>query len=386
MGTLRFLLAMVVVLFHYQTVVSGIMDSHTAVKAFFMISGFYMALILDQKYGGSTAGLRAFAINRFLRLYPLYAVVLILTIGWYLTRLVMIGDRTPVPGIIALQETLAGWQIFGIWVSNLSLIGLDFICTWDWSPEAGLLFLTPTAAASAGDSLNLASTVWVIQAWSISMEILFYLCAPFLARRKGMTLACVILASFGLDIWLSAGMGRTSYFFAPAQLYLFVTGMLLYRGYRYFKLGERVANHLAFAMSIAGILFVAIWSTPFLFGPSPHLITLIGIALLIPVLFAVSKDSVWDRAIGNLSYPIYLSHMLVGWVLAVAFKRMAFDPALAAFLMPAACVLFAMLLNQIVERPIEGIRSSISRRLTSASLNSKKSEGGLDVDPLPSSS
>jgi peptidoglycan/LPS O-acetylase OafA/YrhL len=169
MVLLRLLLALVVVLFHTGMVSRYLMDSHTAVNAFFIISGFYMALILDQKYGSSPAGLKAFAINRFLRLYPLYAAVFILTIGWYLTRLVMIGDRNPVPGIIALQGTLAWWQGFGIWVSNLSLIGLDFICTWDWSPAAGLLFLPPGAAVSAGDSLNLASTGWVIQAWSISM-------------------------------------------------------------------------------------------------------------------------------------------------------------------------------------------------------------------------
>jgi peptidoglycan/LPS O-acetylase OafA/YrhL len=359
------------------------MDSHTAVKAFFIISGFYMALILDQKYGRSPAGLKAFAINRFLRLYPLYAVVFILTIGWYLTRLVMIGDRTPVPGIIALQGTLALWQVFGIWVSNLSLIGLDFICTWDWSPAAGLLFLPPSAAVSAGDSLNLATTVWVIQAWSISMEILFYLCAPFLAGRKGMTLACVILGSFGLDIWLSAGMGRTTYFFAPAQLYLFATGMLVYRGYNHFKIGEWVSHRQALGMSLAGILFVATWGLPYLFGPSSQLITLLAIALLVPVLFAVSKDSVWDRAVGNLSYPIYLSHMLVGWILAVAFKRMEVDPVLAGFLTPVACVVFAMILNQIVERPIEGIRSCISRRLIGVSLNSNKRECGHAVGPLP---
>lgn len=367
MGLLRFLLAIVVVLFHNGIASGYLMDSHTAVKAFFLISGFYMALILEQKYGSSPAGLRAFAINRFLRLYPLYAVVLALTIGWYLTRLAIIGNNTPTPGIIAMQGALNWWQLLGLWSSNLSLMGLDFICTWDWSPSAGLLFLPAHAAVSAGDSLNLGTTVWVIQAWSISMEILFYLCAPFLARRKAITLGWVIIGSLGIDLWLSYGLDRTTYFFAPAQLYLFATGMLLHRGYKRFKFEEWVAMNHGIGLAIAGTLFLVTWGMPICWIEVPQLIHLLCIAILIPVLFAVSKNSTRDRAIGNLSYPIYLCHMIVGQVLAVVLKRMAVDSSLTAFVIPIACVIIAIVLHQIIERPIEGIRSAISRRLIGAS-------------------
>lgn len=366
MGLLRFLLAIVVVLFHYGATAGFLMDSHTAVKAFFMISGFYMALILDQKYGRSPGGLRAFFINRLLRLYPLYAIVLVLTVTWYLLRLVMIGDRTPVPEIIAMREFLNAWQIAGIWASNLSLIGLDFICTWDWSAETGLTFLKSTDGVGEVKSVNLGATIWVIQAWSISMEMLFYLCAPFLARRSTVTLAFVILASLGIDLWISRGLGRTTYFFAPAQLYLFATGMMLHRFYVHFRIAERASANFRRAMAVAAALFATAWGLPFLWNEPPQLLLLSGFAALIPVLFAISRHSNWDRAIGNLSYPIYLSHLLVGGVLSVVFKRLGVTEALSIPLMVTSCILFAAVLHRLVETPIDRIRDSISDRLTSA--------------------
>lgn len=71
MGTLRFLLAISVYLVHSHDLWGGIrfVKAGIAVEAFFIISGFYMALILSEKYLGNT-GYRLFYINRFLRLFP----------------------------------------------------------------------------------------------------------------------------------------------------------------------------------------------------------------------------------------------------------------------------------------------------------------------------
>ena len=56
-----------------------LMGGVVAVQAFYIISGFYMALILNTKYVGAGA-YRVFIGNRFLRIYPVYWVVLILTV------------------------------------------------------------------------------------------------------------------------------------------------------------------------------------------------------------------------------------------------------------------------------------------------------------------
>jgi peptidoglycan/LPS O-acetylase OafA/YrhL len=194
------------------------------------------------------------------------------------------------------------------------------------------------------------------------MEILFYVSAPFLARLKTVTLAGIIIASFALDVWLSSG--RVTYFFAPAQFYLFATGMMLYRTYSSLNLADKVVTHRSLIAAVAGGLFLLAWGLSLLDPSMPQSAQLLCFALLIPSLFALSKDSDWDRRLGNLSYPIYLSHMLVGGILAVVFKRLAVNDSLATVLMVAACILVAMILHRLVEVPVEGIRSAISRRLT----------------------
>lgn len=80
MGVLRFLLAVSVVLAHSTDIFGfSLVNSVVAVQAFYIISGFYMTLILNEKYIGKSNSYRLFITNRFLRLYPIYWVVLLLT-------------------------------------------------------------------------------------------------------------------------------------------------------------------------------------------------------------------------------------------------------------------------------------------------------------------
>lgn len=368
MGVTRFLLAMVVIVFHCGLDDRGMEHSHIAVKCFFMISGFYMAMILDQKYGLESAGLKAFAVNRFLRLYPLYFVILIGTIGWYLLRLRMIGDRTPMPGILALQGQVPNWQVAGFWFSNFTLIGLDFISLWDWVPGVGYFFLHPTTLKSHPDAVNLASTIWIVQAWSVSMEILFYMTAPFLARRSLFVIAAVIIASGGLDYWITYDLNRVSYFFAPAQLYLFATGILMYRLSRFTQAIPPRATLL-----VSGSLFCAFWFCLFTDLITSEWIYFCLMAPQIPLLFRLSQHSRFDRFIGDLSYPLYVSHLLVAQVSLVALKMAGFpDTSLSRLLLPLFCVLAAIALHYCVERPIEIIRSSISRRIATLSFTGNR--------------
>jgi len=81
MGILRFILALSVVITH-STSIFGLrgVGGQIAVQAFYIISGFYMTLILNEKYIGVNNSYKLFITNRFLRLYPTYWVVLLLTI------------------------------------------------------------------------------------------------------------------------------------------------------------------------------------------------------------------------------------------------------------------------------------------------------------------
>ena len=55
--------------------------AHYGVFCFFIISGYLITRILCETYAFSASGLARFALNRFLRLYPAYAVVFLLSLG-----------------------------------------------------------------------------------------------------------------------------------------------------------------------------------------------------------------------------------------------------------------------------------------------------------------
>ena len=81
MGVIRVLLAISVILGHVGPVlgIDGV-GGVIAVKAFYIISGFYMSLILNEKYVGQRNSYRLFLSNRLLRLFPIYWTILLLTL------------------------------------------------------------------------------------------------------------------------------------------------------------------------------------------------------------------------------------------------------------------------------------------------------------------
>ncbi|MFC7669302.1 acyltransferase family protein [Hymenobacter humi] len=198
MGILRLLLALSVLvahsgpLFGFQAV-----GGEIAVQAFFMISGFYMALVLSGKYGPGTYGL--FISNRLLRLFPVYWVVLALTLGVSFTLL----------ALGALPPKLADWQAFGpalgwsgslalVW-ANLFILGQDVLLFLGLNPSTGRFFFTPDFLHTQPQLWNL---LFVHQAWSLSLEIMFYLLAPALMRCRTLPLAVLLLCSVGLRVAL----------------------------------------------------------------------------------------------------------------------------------------------------------------------------------------
>src|SRR5687767_13772537 len=83
MGIIRLLLALAVVVAHSPTAVTlhnWVLPGGIAVQAFYIISGFYMALVLNEKYTfpGST---KLFYQQRYLRLAPMYWVTIFITVG-----------------------------------------------------------------------------------------------------------------------------------------------------------------------------------------------------------------------------------------------------------------------------------------------------------------
>ena len=66
-GTLRFLLAVAVVIGHLN---SASWLGTYAVFCFYIISGYFMCLVMNERYRFTLRGVWAFGLNRFLRIFP----------------------------------------------------------------------------------------------------------------------------------------------------------------------------------------------------------------------------------------------------------------------------------------------------------------------------
>jgi peptidoglycan/LPS O-acetylase OafA/YrhL len=321
MGCLRLFLAFAVVAAHTLRTsdTAVILPGNLAVKLFFVVSGFYMAMILAEKYNQpGWAGLRLFYSNRALRIYPLLWVIFTLELAasWFFP--VALGTPwSKWPDLISwLYEherlasiaSLAAAQISGFGVDAVHLFSFDSIGAAFWYD-----------GPIANGSVRGWSPMPMSHAWSISCELIFYLAAPFLIRHK----TPVLMAAAAASMLIAPFIGRianlpefaevASSFWAPLQFGYFILGILAYRLYRnpsWIKATKSPQIQTVITIGFACLmLFYGFWNR---FSYTATLLLLFGFAALaIPVLFARSSPFHWDRALGNLSYPVYLIHITV---------------------------------------------------------------------------
>jgi peptidoglycan/LPS O-acetylase OafA/YrhL len=123
-GLIRVMLAYSIVLGHSASVHGYfIVPTNAAVTLCFIVSGFYMAMVLAEKYTGENR-LRQFYSNRVLRLYPTYFISVASMIGvqWYLHQ------ETRGEYVSAWQSDVAllPWSVkLPLLVPNIALFGSD---------------------------------------------------------------------------------------------------------------------------------------------------------------------------------------------------------------------------------------------------------------------
>lgn len=355
MGLVRFLLAVTVVINHTGPLYGLVFtDAYMAIKVFFIISGFYMALILSEKYTGPNR-CRLFYTNRFLRLFPVYWVVLGVSLAVSLAF--KFGLHTSL--LLGPWQTwlhhLSPATVAALIGANLGILGQDVLFFTHLDPATGTLSL-------AWDALYRATPGWffllIPQAWTISLELVFYMLAPWLVRRSNAFLVTVIAGSLALrsfvyledfpfDPWKQR--------FFPVECGFFLCGILSYRLYARLK---TVAIPRRVHLTVAGLYLASILGYQFLPGAKGKEFYLYAATMAsIPFLFLLTKKIRFDRAIGELSYPIYISHWTVIMV-AEYFLGKKHLPVVAL----AATILFCLALNRLVADPIERFRQVRVRR------------------------
>ena len=357
MGFLRLCLALAVVIEHSEPILgwgfARLTGGRLAVQMFYVISGFYMALVLHRRYTGP-GHYRRFITNRFLRLYPSYAVVALFTLvacgaaSWLLGSEVRpFGEWAEWGGALASESLLA---LVG---ANLTLLGQDAIMFLAIDPVSGGLYLTPDFAAQ---DLPAYRFLLVPQAWTLGVELLFYLVAPFVVTRKVSRVAALLVAGLALRWLVRDALGLRddpwSYRFFPIELPLFLWGSLAFKAYAALEargLLRRDLGCAALAFVLSAVLFYAglpgAWRSEAL--GLPMLCIALGPAL--PFLFHLTRDWRRDRWIGELSYPVYVAH----WIVAMLLRSAGVGDASLGLAVCALSVAFAILLRRLVEEPVE---------------------------------
>jgi peptidoglycan/LPS O-acetylase OafA/YrhL len=230
LGVLRTILALLVVGSHLH----AFGGAAFAVKSFFIISGFYMALVINTRYWALPVS--SFYASRLLRLLPLYWVIGLLTL---IAEIVLVPrgqyfDTLGSPLAYGTGLDLSSLPlpiILYIGLSLTTMLGLDTGHWIGFDRVTGALSFAPDFAPGVTTVVALNP---VPQSWTIGLELLFYALAPFIVRRSIwlIGLFCALSLAFRLILIVLGFSGepwnRTLF---PSELIYFLLGVLGYRLY-----------------------------------------------------------------------------------------------------------------------------------------------------------
>jgi peptidoglycan/LPS O-acetylase OafA/YrhL len=247
-----------------------------------------------------------------------------------------------------LYRQMPTWQVFLLGFTNWTMLGIDVPTLFHFSPEHGFQFFHHSGAGTAPDGAKWAGEfLAVIPAWSIGVEIWFYLLAPFLVRLREGWLVLISIGGFALKAWMTMRQYPANFFF-PTQIDFFIVGMLLHR----FYVRRKPSTRGGYVMLILVVgLFLCFNKLPSVVVP--YLVYATAIPA-IPFLFALTRSNSFDLSLGNLSYSMYLVHMPIMGALWLAFRT---NGGLAT---STATVLASVALYLVVERPIERLRNRLA--------------------------
>ena len=349
LDSLRGLMALAVMTYHYAGAVFGAQGSDTvlgklgiyAVSVFYILSGVSLAIVYRDAMR-SADDVLDYAVKRVFRIFPLFYVVVTtaLLLGWLGTR-----ARGAPYSFPAYEAVLNYTLTFG--------------------------FIDPSAYLSTG-------------AWSIGNELVFYVLFPAIVlatRRMRAFLPLALCVAVAVEIYfaffaLAAGLPLeaqwATYIHPLNQLFLFVSGMAL--GY-YLRPAPAEARRIrggamavAAAALLAFILFpVAGNQVSLVTGATRMLMSLLCVAL-VACTFVLNpgERSIAARPLGFLGegcYSIYLLHPIVAIVVLYVGDRLLLPRVWAYAIAFVATLALSAVTFRFIERPMIGLGREASNRL-----------------------
>lgn len=345
LGVLRFLLSCMVLDQHLGFFRDGVLPHYlaffgirqfspiggggVAVTGFFVLSGYLIAHVLLGRYAsdGRPAVLR-FYVSRFLRILPLYWLILLLMALLY--------------GLIGLSGgAVHGFRLF----ENLTLLGVGLqLFGWGGNPLGGL---------------GISQILLLPQVWTIGLDLLFYLVAPFvlpypLLRRLLLLTGAVVLALYIPQLPTVPQWFISFYGFGWVYWVAFLVGAE-FRLCQWKPLGVWV-------LSAAVVVVMAAWLPVFLPPVLWQLVTIPAFAVLVAYLGARRNIPPLDRFLGELTYAVYLLQLPI--LDALAQLHWSHERLWTiAFTFAGAIVL-----SWAIEKPLDRGRQWLDRKLEKARL------------------
>jgi len=274
LGSLRLALAVAVVVFHAGWWPFGLRIGVCAVAVFYLISGYAMSGLagrfLAVPPGGFGAGVVRFWRDRWLRLYPQYAL-------W-----------AGVGAVVAMGFGRR-WLFQGGGLDTLNVLANVTVI-----PLSLYMYLP-----------SVAKMMWLPQAWSLGTELCFYAVFPLIWRSRAVAWAAAVCGWLVLALAMSGVLDPDWYGYRllPGTLPFFLLGRAM------FTRDRAMMSALLVLLAGLGVFVVATSRLGLGYNRELLLAALAGPALLALAL----RVPAWrhDAVLGHVSYGTYLAHICV---------------------------------------------------------------------------
>lgn len=371
-GTLRLILAYMVLISHLNITLQGKNPGVVAVVIFYLLSGYMMTGLLRRRYP-QFKNLGGFYLDRLWRIYPQYLFFSLLTL-WLI-------HAQPIDSYF-VSAPLDSLKI----LSNALIVPLNYY-----------MFN------------GIDRSTLIPPAWSLGAELQFYLLVPCLLLLHKHLRACCLWGSFALTLLAFGGYLNSDWYayrLLPGALYIFLSGSYCYdrqqqranqtntpltpseraRAWKRYKAtlfplspreraGERGIQRRVITSPPKAFITFAPFSvmTAMLCYTAFQLATqqtwkhydaeiicgyCLGIALITRLAQYPKKN--WDDYLGHLSYGVFLAHFWVMWRLqSYEITLQNKNIALFSILLLTTSTLLAVFTYHAVERPLLALKRTI---------------------------
>ncbi len=360
MGILRTLLALAVVVYHsYKIFGLRLCGGQVAVQSFYMISGFYMALVLNEKYTGK-GFYKAFITSRFFRIFPVYWAVLLCAVLVSVVGLYAFGKPYYLARYLSGKDCLSWATVLWFGLENIIVIGQDilYFLRLDELCQPSLVY-NPLSFKHTGYQY-----LFVPQAWSISIEFVFYLLATFIVTKKLRWQLLVVVLSLGLRYIFATKLYLSfdpwTYRFFPFELAFFIAGSLAYRFYKWLET-KPTSPGIGYGALVLLLVLIVSYDQIILPETGKNYGFYVLFLLALPFIFYSFKSNKADRYIGELSFSIYIIHHLVVNLLRKQFFGNPYMLDYYGYVVIGITLLLAIAMQRWLVEPLDRYRHRLAK-------------------------